>query len=491
MPTVVPGLDLVPADLNLAGAEIEMIDLPMRERRLALAVEAVDDVDYVFIDCPPSLGLLTVNAAVAAQALLVPIQCEFYALEGLGLLTHTLALLRRDLNPDLRIAGIVMTLFDGRLALAHQVVDEVRSRFADELLTPLIPRNVRLSEAPSHGLPVNLYDPTCRGAIAYAELAVNLDRRLAAAAGAALAAAQPGSGRVSGAAPGTGRAAPARPRPGARRPARARRRGVRPRAAEAPPRRAGPRRDRPGPRRRQPRAAAPGVRRRALVALGELIRTHGLLHPIVVERVRRRGTSSSPASAACARCESPASAALPGDRAAGGRTRRGSRSRPRSPRTSSAPTSPPSRRLPPTHASPTPSACRTRRSPCAWDAAGRRSPTPSASSALPAPVQRAVVDGRDQRRPCPGAARPARRRPPRGDGPAGRGRRVGRCAAPSRPCRPSWDGAQRPARRCTAPTAQRRRRGAAARHRGACRAAGRARAARTRRPGHHRLPRRR
>jgi chromosome partitioning protein len=155
-----------------------MIDLPMRERRLALAIEAVEDVDYIFIDCPPSLGLLTVNAAVAAQGLLVPIQCEFYALEGLGLLTHTLALLRRDLNPQLTIAGIVMTLFDGRLALAHQVVDEVRKRFADELLTPLIPRNVRLCEAPTHGLPVNLYDPTCRGAIAYGELAVSLDRRL-------------------------------------------------------------------------------------------------------------------------------------------------------------------------------------------------------------------------------------------------------------------------------------------------------------------------
>ena len=192
-PTVVAGLDLVPADLNLAGAEIEMIDLPMRERRLALAVEAVEDVDYVFIDCPPSLGLLTVNAAVAAQALLVPIQCEFYALEGLGLLTHTLELLRRDLNPRLRIAGIVMTLFDGRLALAHQVVDEVRARFGDELLSPLIPRNVRLSEAPSHGLPVNLYDPTCRGALAYGELAVALDRRLAGEAGAALIAGSPGT----------------------------------------------------------------------------------------------------------------------------------------------------------------------------------------------------------------------------------------------------------------------------------------------------------
>jgi chromosome partitioning protein len=179
MQTVVPGLELVPADLNLAGAEIEMIELPVRERRLAYALEGVDDVDYILIDCPPSLGLLTVNAATAAGALLVPIQCEFYALEGLGLLTHTLSLLRRELNPQLRIAGIVMTLFDGRLALAHQVVDEVRARFADELLLPLIPRNVRLSEAPSHGLPVDLYDPTCRGALAYAELAANLDLRLA------------------------------------------------------------------------------------------------------------------------------------------------------------------------------------------------------------------------------------------------------------------------------------------------------------------------
>ena len=112
------------------------------------------------------------------QPLLIPIQCEFYALEGLGLLMHTLALLRRELNPTLRIAGIVMTLFDARLALAHQVVDEVRARFGDQLLTPLIPRNVRLSEAPSHGVPITLYDPTCRGAIAYRELSVNLDERI-------------------------------------------------------------------------------------------------------------------------------------------------------------------------------------------------------------------------------------------------------------------------------------------------------------------------
>jgi chromosome partitioning protein len=179
IPTVVPGLDIIPSDIALAGSEIELVSLARREQRLHYALDAMQPVDdYVFVDCPPSLGLLTVNAVVAAQALLVPIQCEFYALEGLGLLTHTIALLRRELNPNLTIAGIVMTLFDGRLALAHQVVDEVAARFGDQLLHPVIPRNVRLSEAPSHGMPVTLYDPNCRGAVAYRELARNFDRRM-------------------------------------------------------------------------------------------------------------------------------------------------------------------------------------------------------------------------------------------------------------------------------------------------------------------------
>ena len=179
IPTMVPGLDIVPSDIALAGSEIELVDLARRERRLQYALEALgSDDDYILIDSPPSLGLLTINAVVAAEALLIPIQCEFYALEGLGLLMHPLALLRRELNPTLGVAGIVMTLFDARLALAHQVVDEVRARFGDQLLIPLIPRNVRLSEAPSHGLPINLYDPTCRGAIAYRELSANLDARI-------------------------------------------------------------------------------------------------------------------------------------------------------------------------------------------------------------------------------------------------------------------------------------------------------------------------
>jgi len=143
-----------------------------REHRLQYALEGYGDGDdYILIDCPPSLGLLTVNAVVAAQGLLVPLQCEYYALEGLGLLMHTVSLLRRELNPALVVAGIVMTQFDGRLALAQQVVDEVRARFPQYLLEPVIPRNVRLSEAPSHGEPITLYDPACRGAAAYRALA--------------------------------------------------------------------------------------------------------------------------------------------------------------------------------------------------------------------------------------------------------------------------------------------------------------------------------
>ena len=180
MPTSIPGLDLVPSDIALAGAEIELVGVARREKRLSYALEALadDPLDYVLLDCPPSLGLLTVNAVVAARALVVPIQCEFYALEGLGLLTHTISLLRRELNPQLRIAGIVLTLHDGRLTLANQVVDEVRKRFGDLVLDPVIPRNVRLSEAPSYGLPITSYAPGSRGADAYRELAVNLDARL-------------------------------------------------------------------------------------------------------------------------------------------------------------------------------------------------------------------------------------------------------------------------------------------------------------------------
>jgi len=184
MRTAVAGLELVPSDIALAGAEIELVGVARREKRLAYALEALvdDPIDYVFLDCPPSLGLLTVNAVVAAHGLVVPIQCEFYALEGLGLLTHTIHLLRRDLNPNLQVTAIVLTLHDSRLTLANQVVEEVRARFGDRVLDPVIPRNVRLSEAPSYGLPISLYAPASRGAQAYRELADNLDRRLQAEA---------------------------------------------------------------------------------------------------------------------------------------------------------------------------------------------------------------------------------------------------------------------------------------------------------------------
>ena len=177
--TLIQNLDVIPSDLALAGSEIELVQLPRRELRIKYALESLDGSDdYVLLDCPPSLGLLTVNAVVAAQSLLVPIQCEYYALEGVTLLTHTLELIRRELNPELELAGIVMTLFDARLALAQQVVDEVRKQFPDETFETVIPRNVRLSEAPSHGLPISRYDPTCRGAVAYRKLAAEFDTRM-------------------------------------------------------------------------------------------------------------------------------------------------------------------------------------------------------------------------------------------------------------------------------------------------------------------------
>lgn len=193
-PTQVPNLDLVPSDIALAGSEIELVGLPRRELRLHYALGGLaDDYDYILLDCPPSLGLLTVNAVVAAHSLLVPIQCEFYALAGLTLLTHTVDLLRRELNPGLEIEGIVLTLHDPRLTLSNQVVADVRRRFPEETFATLIPRNVRLSEAPSHGLPISRYDPTCRGATAYRDLAAELRARGAVSRGGVAAAGAHGS----------------------------------------------------------------------------------------------------------------------------------------------------------------------------------------------------------------------------------------------------------------------------------------------------------
>ncbi|MDQ6772309.1 MAG: ParA family protein [Candidatus Dormibacteraeota bacterium] len=171
-PTAIDGLWLVPSQVSLAGAEIELATLPERELRLRLALQdLVGGFGFVLIDCPPSLGLLTLNALAAADAMLVPMQCEYFALEGLAHLLHTQQLVRMSLNPSLELAGIVMTQFDSRTTLAWDVLAEVRRVYPEHLLRTLIPRNVRVSEAASHGLPVTLYDPECRGSQAYRQLA--------------------------------------------------------------------------------------------------------------------------------------------------------------------------------------------------------------------------------------------------------------------------------------------------------------------------------
>jgi chromosome partitioning protein len=170
VPSGAPGLDLLPSDIALAGAEIELISLPRRESRLLYALDGLaEGYEYILIDCPPSLGLLTLNALVAARHLLVPIQCEFYALEGLGHLAYTLDLVRQQSNPRLELAGIVMTLYD-RTTLSAQVVAEVRRLYPEIVFRTLIPRNVRLSEAPSYGMTIGQYNPRSRGGLAYADL---------------------------------------------------------------------------------------------------------------------------------------------------------------------------------------------------------------------------------------------------------------------------------------------------------------------------------
>lgn len=168
----VRGLFVAPASLDLAGAEIELVPAFSRELKLRKAVREVqDDYDYVLIDCPPSLGLLTVNAFAAASEVLVPIQCEYYALEGLGQLLRNVDLVQRNLNPDLEVSAIVLVMFDARTKLADQVASEVRAHFGDKVLRQVVPRTVRLSEAPSFGQPIITFDPSSRGAIAYRELA--------------------------------------------------------------------------------------------------------------------------------------------------------------------------------------------------------------------------------------------------------------------------------------------------------------------------------
>jgi chromosome partitioning protein len=172
--TPIDNLLLAPANPGLAGAEVELVPMLAREFRLKRAIEPARGVyDYVLIDCPPSLGLLTVNALTAADEVIVPVQCEYLALEGLGQLTSTLDLVRRNLNPGLTLRGLLLTMFDGRTNLSQQVADEVRAHFANTFRT-VIPRSVRLSEAPSHGLPIAKYDPSSRASRAYDELAEEL-----------------------------------------------------------------------------------------------------------------------------------------------------------------------------------------------------------------------------------------------------------------------------------------------------------------------------
>ncbi len=170
--TRVRQLDLLPADIRLAGAEVELVNLPNREYRLKTALQTVSaQYDFVLIDCPPSLGLLTVNALAAAARVLVPIQCEYYALEGVTSLMNTISRVNRTINPSLDIEGVLLTMLDGRTNLGLQVVDQVKRRFKSKVYAVTIPRNVRLGEAPSHGLPIHLYDSRSAGAEAYRALA--------------------------------------------------------------------------------------------------------------------------------------------------------------------------------------------------------------------------------------------------------------------------------------------------------------------------------
>jgi chromosome partitioning protein len=181
IPAGVDRVRLIPADRNLTGAEIELVTLSGREERLRLLLaSARDDFDYIFIDCPPSLGLLTLNALVAADAVLIPLHCEYFALEGLADLVGTMRRVRAALNPALDIEGVLLTMFDERTNLGQQVATDVRQFFKDKVFRTVIPRNVRLGEAPSHGLPVILYDVKSRGAEAYLALAREVLERSAA-----------------------------------------------------------------------------------------------------------------------------------------------------------------------------------------------------------------------------------------------------------------------------------------------------------------------
>lgn len=169
-------LKMIPANIRLSGAQIELVSMIARERKLQAAVEIIEnDYDYIFIDCPPSLGILTINAMTAAKSILIPIQCEYYALEGVGQLLNSIRLVQKNLNPRLVIEGILLTMYDSRLNLSNQVANEVRSYFEDRVYKTVITRNVKLGEAPSFGKPIILYDILSAGANAYIQLAREVD----------------------------------------------------------------------------------------------------------------------------------------------------------------------------------------------------------------------------------------------------------------------------------------------------------------------------
>ena len=178
LPTDLPFLGIIPSDMDLVGADIELVPMSHREKVLKKKIKPlIPEFDYIFLDCPPSLGLLTVNALTAAHSIIVPTQCEYYALEGLGKLLTTIQVVQRDLNPALYVEGILLTMFDVRNNLSSQVEEEVRTHLKDLVFRTVIPRNVRISESPSHGLPVLLYDAHSRGAQSYLELASELLER--------------------------------------------------------------------------------------------------------------------------------------------------------------------------------------------------------------------------------------------------------------------------------------------------------------------------
>src|SRR5258705_12086795 len=172
MPTALASMDLIPSGQRLSGAEVELVGMMAREGRMKNALAPIrDEYDYVFLDCPPSLGLLTINALTASDSVLIPLQCEYLALEGLTQLIGAIRLVQDHLNPALRIEGVLLTMYDARLNLSQQVADEARKFFSDRVYRTLVPRNVKLSEAPSFGKPIVLYDPHCAGAESYRELA--------------------------------------------------------------------------------------------------------------------------------------------------------------------------------------------------------------------------------------------------------------------------------------------------------------------------------